>query len=220
MDLRSEKWILLGASKGLGKSFALLAAQKKSLELISISRKANISADFSQAEKFSENLELIQKFEADRVFYFAGGGPYGKFQDKAWKDHEWALNVNFRFPAFLLHQLLQSQNSIKQIVFVGSSIAESSTDPKASMYCASKHALKALLMTVQEEMKDLKSTGEFKDIRLFSPGYMDTGLLPAHAWPRQAAGLLVSPDKNAELLWAWIHNEDDAGSHLVLNSRI
>jgi short-subunit dehydrogenase len=214
----AEKWILLGASRGLGECFYRLASERSSSELVRISRKSETSADFSKSENFSEICQQICSLQADRIFYFAGGGPFGNFHEKAWKDHEWALNVNFQFPAFLLHQLLQKPDRLKQIVFVGSSIAEDKPDAKASMYSASKHALKGLITSIQSEMQVEKTEANSMDLRLFSPGYMDTSLLPQHAWPRQRAGLVVSPDKVAEMLWAWIHNADDVGTHFVLKS--
>ncbi len=229
-----KKWLLLGASRGLGKSFFNFAKIQGAPELVRMSRRSEISRDFSKPGNFTEICQTIANLQAERIFYFAGGGPYGNFQDKAWKDHQWALNVNFVFPAFLLYHIIQSSHlsALKQIIFIGSSIAETEVDPQASMYCASKHALKGLITSVQYELKskaERKESGNKSeeklgkkplDLRLFSPGYMDTELLPPHAWPRQQAGLVVSPDKVAELLWGWIHNEDDAGSHFALNSSL
>lgn len=203
---QNEKWILCGASRGLGKSF-LEIAQKNSVEAISISRKSAVVADFTQKEKWPEIIEQIREMNPTRLFYFAGGGPHGPYAEKQWKDHEWAYKLNFEFPAFLLHSLWKDEN-IQQLTFVGSSIAESNADPGAASYAAAKHALKGLVSSLQGE-KNLNV-----DLRLFSPGYMDTQLLPANAWPRQQANLVKDTRVVAQTLWDWIQNADDAQKHL------
>lgn len=224
----NEKWILLGARRGLGKSFLDLAATYP-IQILASSRKIephsapNVEihrADVTVKENWPELLENLWKFSPSRIFYFAGGGPYGRFEDKAWKDHEWALKLNFEFPAFLLHQTLRTKG-LRQIVFIGSSIAESSPDPMAASYAAAKHALKGLVSTIQTEQRQgaLKANSD-RDIRLFSPGYMDTSLLPMNAWPRQQAGLVKSTDEISKVLFNWIQNSDDAHAHLAFPNQI
>ncbi len=151
---------------------------------------------------------LALQFQAQKLFYVAGGGPYGPFENKKWSDHQWAFKVNFLCPAFLLHQLMLS-NTCRQIVMVGSAIAESKPDIHAASYAAAKHALKGLVTSVQAEQK--KMSQDQIDLRLFSPGYIDTPMLPANAWPRQLAleeqaSLIASPIALAEKLLDWIAN--------------
>lgn len=215
-----ENWLLLGASRGLGRSFLEKASQPNSahLKLYQFSRKSEnlpgtvsfYPADFSDTSKWELLIQQMSELKPQRIFYFAAGGPFGEFEKKNWKDHQWAFRVTFEFPAFLLHQFLKTPEQLKQIVLIGSAIAENQPDPKASAYCAAKHALRGLVTSVQKENPPL-------DVRLFSPGYMDTPLLPANAWPRQQ-GLAEKPEKVAEMLWAWIHNADDANKHFVLQS--
>lgn len=220
----NEKWILLGARRGLGKSFLDLAATHP-IKILASSRiiepqatAENIEihrADFSSKESWPQLLEHFWKFSPTRIFYFAGGGPYGRFEDKAWKDHEWALRVNFEFPAFLLYQALRTKE-IQQITLIGSSIAESSPDPLAASYSAAKHALKGLVSTVQSEQREWTLAGKGnRDIRLFSPGYMDTSLLPLNAWPRQQKDLVHSTHEVSKIFFDWIQNSDDANAHLA-----
>ena len=87
---------------------------------------------------------------------------------------------------------------------MGSSVAEDKADPGAASYAAAKHALKGLLESVILEKPDL-------DVRLFSPGYMDTGMLPQNAWPRQQ-GLAEDPDAVARRLWQWSNSAVKCGS--------
>lgn len=180
---REEKIVLLGASRGLGQAVhQALKNHPSRPNLYAYSRKLN-GYDFSQRDRWSEYLKSMLALEAERYVYLAAGGPYGDYPNFEWKDHEWALNVSFTFPAFLLHGLLHEQqkkkdSGLKQILFVGSAIAEKKPDPRASMYCAAKHALRGLLSSVQLEKPSV-------DLRLFSPGYMDTPMLPLQSWPRQ-----------------------------------
>jgi len=216
-----ENWIFLGGSRGLGSRFLEKAlAHSQSPKVFLFSRKAltvsfpveKITADFSQEESWPKIIQNISEAQPTRIFYFAGGGPYGLFQEKNWKDHRWALKVSFEFPAFVIHSFLKSPQNLKQFVVIGSSIAEESADPQAASYCAAKHALKGLITSIQKEQKTAF------DLRLISPGYIDTELLPANAWPRQQVGLVKTPLEVAEMLWASIHNADDANKHFVLKS--
>lgn len=208
-----DRWALLGCSRGLGRAFAELLPSSPQLL---IARKTELLKDFSQAqiakydfakkETWPSLIQEIQNFKPTRLVYFAGGGPFGNFESKSWKDHEWSLKVTFECPAFLLHSLLNDAN-LRQLTFVGSQIAENSSDAGASSYCAGKHALKGLVTSVIAEKKE-------KDVRLFSPGYLDTELLPTNAWPRQQSKL-DSPKEAAEVMLNWLQKDDGVHQHLL-----
>jgi short-subunit dehydrogenase len=211
-------WILLGASRGLGKSFSEVLESEKCL-FQSYSRK-NGGLDFSKKENWPEILKTIVQsmgvpsLENFKIIYFAGGGPYGAYQAKKFADHEWAWRVNFEFPAFLLHSILSlSQGSNDsaingQVCFVGSAIAENKADVNAASYSAAKHALRGLLKSVQGEQNSL-------DVRLFSPGYMDTDLLPQNAWPRQVGAKIHPPKTVAIEMYKWLQDSTYANGHKV-----
>lgn len=204
----------LGCSRGLGKAVALASPQGKRLlcarsekALIALSRAVEgewACLDFSQpCEKW---LPIIEAFEPTHIYYFAGGGPYGPYHTKKFQDHEWAFRVNFQSPARLIHWSLQ--RNLRQLVVVGSAVAESSGNVKAGSYAASKHALLGLCRSLWLESKDF-------DMRLFSPGYMDTDLLPKNASPRRVGGMLLQPEKLATLFWNWV-NLSRAPRHYVV----
>lgn len=219
-----EVWFLLGASKGLGLAFAELVHRQLPLVVPilvsrSIGRYINpsfesicLQQDFTKVDLWPEYIEAyrrcLQGIEGDanprlRFFYFAGGGPYGPFSSKEFKDHQWAMRLNFEYPAYLLHHLLSDPDDIpglKQIVFIGSSVAENRADPNAASYSAAKHALRGLVESVVSELNQSKSS---LDVRLFSPGYMNTSLLPAQAWPRKIKGLVLEPALVAATLLEW-----------------
>ncbi|MCB0368603.1 MAG: SDR family oxidoreductase [Bdellovibrionales bacterium] len=189
---QNENWSLLGASRGLGLEFSKLVPQlNKDISLFLASRTIN-HFDFSNEDLFEFYCEEILNTKPQRIFYFAAGGSYGPFGKFDWKDHKWTMNVSFNFPAFLLNYFLKNHQGVKQIIFIGSKIAENDPDPNAAMYCAAKHALKGLVSSVQLENPPFELT-------LYSPGYMDTGLLPKGAWPR-SKGIVSEPSHIAKSL--------------------
>lgn len=204
---KNEHWVLLGASSGLGRSFLEWGTQNHpEILFTSISRKTDPSFDFSKSDSWETLVQHLSKIQPTRVFYFAGGGPYGAFREKAWKDHEWAWRVSFFCPAYLLHHLQDSV--LKQWVFVGSAIAESSPDPFAVSYASAKHALVGLLSSLWRE-----GTIPGCDIRLFSPGYMDTRMLPPGAKIRQTPDQIQDPKIVAQDLGRWIQDVRGANTH-------
>lgn len=183
--LRNKRIAILGASRGLGK--ATVELLKEHNELLLISRKSELSHDFSKEDEWPQIIQEVHDFDADVLIYTAGGGPFGPYQDKEWKDHKWAFKVNFEFPAYLILRLMNEPAAIKHLLFVGSAIAENSPDIGGASYSAAKHALRGLVSTLQEENKC-----PFK-LHLFSPGYIDTEMLPKNAWPRQHAADTIRP---------------------------
>lgn len=210
---------MLGASRGLGWcTYQLLQAQKPEAEFLISSRKV-----LSKAGEVPQNTKLIQQdfskpgingefesqlkaFGATHLIYFAGGGPYGFFQDKKWSDHQWSLQTTFLYPAELLHSILADPGSwpgLKKIVLIGSAVAEDKADPRASSYSAAKHALRGLVSSVQEE---IKTQGKgLPQVLLFSPPYMQTDLLPAHSHPR-LSDRAENPEVVARRLIEYIEN--------------
>ncbi len=209
-SVKGHKYILLGASRGLGwATYQEIKRQEPSSEILLVSRKINLKKNnlLSATSTYSFDLThwatdqslftRIIEFQPTHLIYCAGGGPHGDFVTKKWTDHEWALKINFLTPAQMIHQLAQNQNdlkSLKSVIVIGSSVAESNADPQAASYCAAKHALKGLVSTIQIENKTA-----FK-LHLFSPGYMETDLLPAHSWPR-AQNKAEKPEKVASELY-------------------
>lgn len=203
-------YLLLGASRGLGFEFAQLLNSQE-LATKSYSRTIN-GMDFTKSERWVQYLEHFVTDNPQLLIYFAGGGPYGAFHQKEFKDHQWALRLNYEFPAYLLHSLLQHHKSfpqLRQVCFIGSAVAESKPDKYAASYSAGKHALKGLITSVQLENPPF-------DLRLFSPSYMDTAMLPPDAWPRQNPTAVKNPSEVAGELWAWLHQAQFANGQLVL----
>ncbi len=211
MSNLNEKFIMLGASRGLGwRTYQLLLKQKPQAEFLISSRKVLLKTgevsqntqlipqDFSKLGINAEFESQLKEFGPTHLIYFAGGGPFGFFQDKKWSDHQWSLQTSFLYPAELLHSIMAKPEAwpkLKKIVLIGSSVAEDKADPRASSYSAAKHALKGLVSTIQAERAIQQANSNettasnlnkksLPEVLLFSPPYMQTDLLPAHSHPR------------------------------------
>lgn len=226
MEIKN-RYIILGASRGLGLAlYKTLKAEQPKAEFLLSARKIEglfkssntqeINQDFTQLSdevKRHHFFNQLQSFNPTHIIYCAGGGPYGLYQDKNWRDHEWAIKLNFIFPAQLIHFVASQSGgssqfslwpSLKQIACIGSAIAESKPDPKAASYAAGKHALRGLITTLQEENSIPFS------VRLYSPGYIETDLLPINSHPRLNQ-LAEKPEITAQKIIAFMDSE------LVLN---
>ena len=197
--MRKEKLAILGGSRGLGAAL-VKNLKNRGHEIFMVSRKNSsedinnwLSSDFSQKTQWPQLIQKLDEFQPEILIYCAGGGPYGIFGNKSWRDQEWSLAVTFECPAFLVWEWCRAQTlkSVQKLIVIGSSVAESQPDPQAAMYCAAKHALKGLIESLKIEYPQ-------KEIHLFSAPYMDTDLLPPGAWPRQKPGLVHSPDVVAQ----------------------
>lgn len=210
-----QKFILLGASRGLGwHTYLKLAESFPEAKFLLCSRKISekksdfmantecFEQDFSKAPVGADFLEVLQKFDGTHLIYFAGGGPYGNFETKKWTSHQWALQTSFLYPAELTHQILskpKSWSSLQKLVLIGSLIAEAKADPQAASYAAAKHALKGLIDSINAEQKPKPA------VLLFSPGYMQTDLLPPNSIPRSSQQA-ENPVVVAERLIEFIEN--------------
>lgn len=208
-------FLLVGASRGLGWATAQRLGLSGEHNGILLSRKAPqgelpngfrwLRWDAATESAAQELLEIQESLRAQRLIYFVGGGPYGLFQKKEWKDHEWSLKVSFQTPAQFLHQAMRASQGLQQITFIGSAIAGDRPDPEAATYCAAKHALQGLVTSIQKEQSTL-------DLRLYSPGYLNTGLLPKNAWPRHE-GNLLEPELVAQDLLDWLEDVSQVRCH-------
>lgn len=206
--------LILGASRGLGRELARVILEANG-KVTGVARKADklaqiaqeysafeyVVADFTKLEGQSLVLKLLRDRKFDRVFYCAGGGPYGPFHQFSWASHQWAFDVTFTFAAQVLHQLAREPNP-PQMTLIGSAVAESRPDPGAVSYCAAKHALRGLFECLKLEYPNW-------DLRLYSPGYMDTDMIPPNAAVRKKG--VHSPRAVAEDVWRWTLTSGSSG---------
>jgi len=209
-----DRAVILGASRGLGAELVKKACST-TYSVTGFGRKEPALKELkSQFPLFEYNIaDLANPAGQDTVirylleepfsklFCVAGGGPYGAFGQANWRDHEWAWEVSFKAHARVLHALAQAHR-FEQVVLIGSSVAESMGDKGAASYCAAKHALKGLYLSLRQDYPTW-------DVRLFSPGYMDTALLPMNAAVRKSG--VYDPGNVALDLWTWSLSADNGG---------
>ncbi len=214
-----ETIAFLGCSKGLGRAVVQEYSKVSQSPFLLISRTEKLLTalkdeittptepfvfDLSRTENLEPLIDKLHENQVTRIFYFAGGGPFGLFAEKQWKDHQWGLNVTFLSPAKLIHSCLNqgTLNHVKQFICIGSQLADSQADPFSASYASAKHGLRGLISTLAVEQTAL-------DLRLFRPGYMDTIMLPKNAKPRIEGDTLVQPEQAAEVFKIWA--EDPSG---------
>ena len=230
MDEKNKRIAVLGASRGFGRSLSLkymiesgsedkffLASRKIKSSMFSLenslqghlSKASWENVDFTQVKLYSEFILRLRDFNPTHIFYVAGGGPFGPFASKQFKDHLWAIRLSFLFPAQLIHMALLGEfSNLRQLICVGSAIAESQADPGAASYSAAKHGLKGLLSTLVEEPCPI-------DLRLFSPPYMKTDMVPEKsALERKLT--LKDPGDVAQSFYEWAKTSSGPW-HFMLN---
>ncbi len=199
------KIAILGASRGLGK--CLLGELQKISPESSYFISSRKIALLEKLKGHYSNLQILEcdftgdtsqlfsslkEFQPTHIICNAGGGVHGKFHEKNWKDHLWTLKLNLIFPMELAHFCLSQLTQLEQLSFVGSAIAESAPDENASSYCTSKHGLRGFVKTLQIENN--------LDIRLISPPYMETDMLPLGSWPRREGLAKKTEDVAAQIV--------------------
>jgi short-subunit dehydrogenase len=211
-----RKIAVVGASRGLGlalcqewatEGISLFAVARRiealpSLLPETLAEYRGVKTDLSQPVQVAELLEELVSWKPEVLVYVAGGGPFGLFAQKDFKDHQWAFQVSFLAMAQLVHGLLTRARP-QQIILIGSSVAESRGDPRGASYSAAKHALLGLCQSLWLEDPEL-------DLRLFSPTFMDTDLLPPGAEPRKKSEKIRDPREVARFI---VESASDSAQH-------
>lgn len=197
MESPGSKVFIIGGRRGLGKKIAgewIRRFPKDIVQTTSRAAGADFQMDLSQEQGVDTLLKILDRERPERIIYVPGGGPYGAFAKKEWKDHSWALSVSLLAPMRVIHHVFGASYG-QQIIVIGSAIAESTPDKYAASYCAAKHGLKGLISTLQTE-------AENKDIRLFSPSYMATDMLPPNAAEKTGKSI-ANPEHVAKTFVEW-----------------
>ena len=157
--MKSKRFAILGASRGLGSAFVKVVLEKNAdIKMLLFSRKLKVPsenknvkcvrADFSKTGDQQNCLKQLHAFQPHGIFYFAGGGPFGHYQKKEWKDHQWSWEVSFCFPAQIIHYAMGNLEQ-SQMVFIGSNVCEEQPDPMAASYAAGKQPLDSFIHTLK-----------------------------------------------------------------------
>lgn len=190
---------ILGGSRGLGR-----ALKGQLPDAYIFSRSEGISLDLTKEGAVALIMDHVSTQKPNRIFYCAGGGPHGFFWGKSLKSHKWAMQLNALTPLSLAEKLV-AHSYQGEFVYIGSAIAERSKVLSSLSYStAKKWAKEALLALPEEKLK----------VRVFSPPYMDTGLLTPKAWPRQECPeLVLNPEEVAQRLLHWLNTNKNWNSN-------
>lgn len=203
--------VIIGGSRGLGRELSKLALDS-GLSVLVVSRRASASNEATPHLRFFD-LDLSNELSVDLIvnlletetpkylIYCAGGGPHGEFEKKEWKDHRWSLQVSLLSPLKIMHTALQFPNP-PRMVFIGSEIAENKPEPLGASYCASKRGLRGAIESYNQQQRP-------KYLRLYSPPYMKTDLLPKNSIPI-TQNLAVDPKLVAQDLINWMMRDNDS----------
>lgn len=219
-----KKIAVIGAARGLGlsivreinhssKEYSLFLSSRNSLKLkeslaqIEVEDAITFECDIADETQRQALFQALEVFAPEEIIYCPGGGPWGNFTARNWHDHLWAFQVTFLAAAELLYFAEKNILDCRKVLFIGSQIAESRPDPGAASYSAAKHALLGLCKSIWAEDGRI-------ELGLYSPGYIDTGLLPANAWPRQKEGLVARPSDVARDLLKWFESHNKLGHKL------
>ncbi len=167
--------------------------------------------DLSKPTEVEYALKRIELFAPDRLWFFAGGGPFGGFWRGRWGAHQWAIDVSFFSQLRILHDLDPEKRL--QIIFVSSLVADQQ-DMLAASYSAAKAALSASIRSVQAEVKG--DPAKNIDIRLFRPSYFTNGILPQGSPPHRL-GLTLDPKDVAGKFVKWALNSRFVNTNFALS---
>jgi len=173
MNLKGKVAVVAGASGGIGREISKALA-KEGVEVLLVARrreilealKKTIEAEGGKAEIYTSDLtkestvkELTAKIGADYknidlLFNSAGYGVYKKLPDISFEEWERSFSVNVD-SVFLLSQKLMPllTKSLKAyVVSMGSGMGKVALSGR-SPYCASKFALRGLMLSLAKEYK-------------------------------------------------------------------
>ncbi len=163
----SEWAVITGASKGIGRATAALAAEEN-LSVLALGRDENdlqslknevgkgniypLSADLTAANERAEIVSFLKQntVSVNLLVHSAGIVSLGSVAEMPEQEWRQVLEVNLTVPFLLTKELLPFMKNGSQIVFINS-VAGRQAFPDWSAYCVSKFGLRALADTLREE---------------------------------------------------------------------
>lgn len=131
------------------------------------------SIDFSDIPSLESHLRQIQKLHnnnIDGIICCAGYGEFSELEQFSVEKMQRVINVNFLSQAILVKLFLPilKKKQSGNIIFLGSECALAG-QKKASLYCASKFALRGFAQSLRKEC-----VGAHVSVTLINPGLVDT----------------------------------------------
>ncbi|MEO0640262.1 MAG: SDR family oxidoreductase [Bacteroidota bacterium] len=170
MSLSEKVFIITGASSGIGASTAKLLAKNGAKIMLAARRVEKLQdlqkeigekaayhetdvTDYVQVQALVE--ATVQKFgKVDVLINNAGVGYLGPMEEAAIEEWHTMMDVNINGVLNAIHAALPELLQSKGHIFNIDSVAGHNYFPRAVVYCASKHAVKALSYGIRVEFRD------------------------------------------------------------------
>ncbi len=170
MSLSEKVFIITGASSGIGASTAKLLAKNGAKIMLAARRVEKLQdlqkeigeqaayhetdvTDYVQVQALVE--ATVQKFgKVDVLINNAGVGYLGPMEEAAIEEWHTMMDVNVNGVLNAIHAALPELLQSKGHIFNIDSVAGHNYFPRAVVYCASKHAVKALSYGIRVEFRD------------------------------------------------------------------
>ena len=177
-----KQLLITGATGGIGKAILAEIAHLK-YEIVALSRKPrdfladceqlrHECVDFAKTENLEPKLKNIAKTTPalDTIIINAGVGYFGELEQLSFLTMKTLMNVNFLSQALLIKTFLPilKKHATGNIIVIGSEAACKGAK-KASLYCASKFALRGFCQSLRHECLT-----KGINISLINPGLTDT----------------------------------------------
>ena len=192
--------VITGATSGMALATAKLFVEEGAYVFITGRRKeqldeavkaigknvTGVQADSSKLDDLDRLYETVkkQKGRVDVLFASAGGGALGPLGNITEDDFEKTFGLNVRGTLFTVQKALPLFSDGGSIIMNGS-IAGVKGFAGATIYSASKAAVRSFVRTWTVELKDRKIR-----VNVLSPGTIDTPILDA--FPKEAQDFFVS----------------------------
>lgn len=166
MNLTSKVIVVTGATGGIGREIVKeLQSEGANLILVAKNKRSEeypgkfYECDFSNQEETVNTAKKISSTypNIDILINAAGIGIYKPLEDLSLEEWNKSMNINLNASFIMIKELIGSlNNSNKSIVLSLGSGMGVKPEAQRSAYCASKFALRGLMLTLAEEYKRFK----------------------------------------------------------------
>ena len=224
-----RKVLITGVSQGIGAAIAKRLLQE-GYHVVGVGRSNNkylkderdytfIQEDLSQAKDLEKRIKTIVSLHEDTDVFIgnAGKGLFGNLEQISTLEIQTIFNLNLfhniYFSKFLLPSMKMKSHG--DFIFIGSE-ASLQGKKKASIYCASKFALRGFVQSLSDECR-------FSSIRvaLINPGFCRTGFYQNFNFePKEGASYAIEPSQVANYVWTLLNTSTDVWvSEVNINPR-
>lgn len=209
-----KKIIVSGSSSGIGKEIALRLLPDN-YQVVGLARNhkkfqphnekySPYTIDFSNVAALESSLKELQALHSDidAIIVSAGYGKFSQLEQWSLQDMQTMMNVNFMSQALLIKTFLPRMKNNKKgrIIVIGSECALQG-NKMASMYCASKFALRGFCQSLRKECATSNIT-----VTMINPGLTRTPFFDQLAF-KPAAGQehAITPQQIADCVMQCLH---------------